>query len=190
MTSRLEGLPLDKEHFEKIFTEYYSMLCIIAYDYVRDRYIAEEMVEDTFLTIWEKRNSIAVTPAIKYYLIKATQNACLQYLRKKRPETQGIDNTVTDKLIPWSDDYPLGRLFEKELADMIDRTVESFPPQVRKVFLLSRYRDMTYSQIADLLNVSENTVKTQMKTALLRLRIALKDYLSVILWFFIKIFYF
>ena len=118
-----------------------------------------------------------VTSAIKYFLIKSTQNTCLQYLRKKKIETQSIHTILTEKMIAWSDDYPLGQLFEKELSEIIDRTIQSFPPQIQKVFLLSRYREMTYSQIATILNVSENTVKTQIKIALSRLRTAVKDYL-------------
>ena len=175
--SQIAGIPLDKKHFEEVFTKYYSMLCIIAYDYVGDRSLAEEMVQDTFLTIWEKRNSITVTPGIKQYLVKATQNTCLQYLRKKKLETQSIDTISTEKMIAWSDDYPLGQLFEKELAEIIDQTIQSFPPQIQKVFLLSRFKEMTYAQIATILNVSENTVKTQMKIALSRLRDAVKEFL-------------
>ena len=173
----MEGIPLDKEQFKKIFTKYYSTLCIIAYDYVKDKYMAEEMVGDTFLAIWEKRESIVVTPGIKYFLIKSTKNTCLQYLRKKKLETQSIDTVSTEKMILWSDDYPLGQLFEKEIMDIVEQTVQAFPPQIQKVFRLSRYNEMTYSEIAHILNVSENTVKTQIKIALSRLREALKDYL-------------
>ena len=135
----MEGLPLNKERFEEIFTKYYSMLCVIAYDYVKDKSLAEEMVSDTFLAIWEKRDSIVVTPAIKYYLIKSTQNTCLQHIRKKKLETQSIHTVPTEKWIAWSDDYPLGQLFEKEMMDIIEQTVQSFPPQIQKVFRLSRY---------------------------------------------------
>ena len=175
--SYLEGYTLGKKHFEELFIKYYMMLCIIAYDYVKDKSLAEDMVQETFLTIWDKRDSIVVTPAIKYFLVKSTQNTCLQFLRKKKIETQSIDTVSAEKLLAWSDDYPLGQLFEKEALDIVERTVNSFPPQMQKVFLLSRNKEMTYSQIAATLNVSENTVKTQIKIALSRLRVALKDYL-------------
>jgi RNA polymerase sigma-70 factor (ECF subfamily) len=175
--TQIDNTVLDEKSFDELFKKYYSMLCIVAYDYVGDKSLAEEMVQDTFLNIWEKRNTIQVTPVIKYYLVKATQNTCLQYLRKKTIETQRMDAIEADKMIAWRDDYPLGRLFEKEIAEIIEHTIQSFPPQIKKVFRLSRYREMTYPQIADLLNVSENTVKTQVKIALSRLRSALKDYL-------------
>lgn len=175
--THFDNMPLDEKFFDELFRKYYSMLCIIAHDYVGEKSLAEEMVQDTFLHVWEKRNSIVVTPAIRYLLVKSTQNTCLQYLRKRKPETQSIDSISVGEMIAWSDDYPLGHLFEKEIAAIIDGTIQSFPPQIQKVFLLSRNSDMTYMQIASILNVSENTVKTQIKIALSRLRTALKDYL-------------
>ena len=68
---------------------------------------------------------------------------------------------------------------------MIDHAIESLPPQCRKIFLLSRDEDMTYTQIAQMIDISENTVKTQIKKALQRMRIALKDYLVLLLLIFI-----
>jgi len=175
------GLLKSTEEFEKCYTAYYPMLCMIAYEYTRDNVLAEEMVGDTFLALWEKRESLQVNTSIKNYLIKSTQNTCLQYIRKKRLKTQGIEDDGAYKHIPWSDDYPLGQLFEKELTEMIDRATDALPPQCRKIFLLSRVEEMSYSQIAEVLQISENTVKTQIKTALLRLRSALKDYLPIIM---------
>ena len=82
--------------------------------------------------------------------------------------------------IPWGNDYPLGRLFEKELSGMIDTAIQSLPEQCRRVFLLSRDEELSYAQIAETLQISENTVKTHIKTALSRLRVTLKDYLASI----------
>ena len=169
------------EDFEQCYIAYYSMLCMIAYEYTRDKILAEEMVGNMFLSLWEKRASIQIDSSVKNYLIKSTKNTCLQYLRKKKLKTQILHDGVAWKHIPWSSDYPLGQLFEKELADRIEKAIESLPPQCRKIFRLSRVEEMSYSQIAASLQISENTVKTQMKTALSRLRNALKDYLPIIL---------
>ena len=176
--------PLNTEDFGNLYTEYYSMLCIIAYEYTRSKILAEEMVGETFLTLWEKRESLIINSSIKNYLIKSTQNTCLQYIRKKKIITQSIDENFVNKHIPWGDNYPLGNLFGKELSTLIDHAIESLPTQCRKIFILSRDEDMTYTQIAQMMNISENTVKTQIKKALQRLRIALKDYLLLLLLFF------
>lgn len=155
------------------------MLCMIAYEYTRDKLQAEEMVGNTFLTLWEKCESLHIKTSVKNYLIKSTQNTCLQYLRKRKLETQRLTDDFVVEHIPWSGDYPLGRLFEKELTRIIDKTVESLPPQCRKIFLLSRVEELSYHQIAETLQISENTVKTQLKKALSRLRGALKEYLPI-----------
>lgn len=171
------------EDFERCYKSYYSMLCMIAYEYTRDQIQAEEMVSHTFLTLWEKRGSLQITTSVKNYLIKSTQNTCLQYLRKRKLETQSLSDDFVAAHIPWSSDYPLGRLFAQELSGIIDKAVEALPPQCRKVFLLSRVEELSYIQIAKALQVSENTVKTQMKTALSRLRHALKEYLPIMVVF-------
>ena len=62
---------LDTEDFGNLYTEYYSMLCIIAYEYMRNKILAEEMVEDTFLALWEKRESLIINTSVKNYLIKS-----------------------------------------------------------------------------------------------------------------------
>jgi RNA polymerase sigma-70 factor (ECF subfamily) len=83
----------------------------------------------------------------------------------------------------------LGNLFEKELEGMIQDAIENLPAKCREIFLLSRDEEMTYGQIAETLNISENTVKTQVKTALSRIRIALKDYLILGAIGIIKLFF-
>jgi RNA polymerase sigma-70 factor (ECF subfamily) len=178
--------PLDAEDFGKFYTEYYSMLCMIAYEYTRNKMQAEEMVEDTFLALWEKRKSLQINTSIKNYLIKSTQNTCLQHIRKKKLMTQSFDEGFENKHISWGSDYPLGQLFEKELLSLIDKATGKLPLQCRKIFLLSRVEEMSYSQIAETLHISENTVKTQIKIALSRLRDALKDYLPIILIVMVK----
>lgn len=175
----ITDLSMDSEDFGKFYTEHYSMLYLIAFEYTRDYFLAEEMVEETFLSLWLKRDSIQINTSIKNYLIKSTQNTCLQYIRKNKQTTLYINDQFAIEHIPWGNDYPLGQLFENELTEIIKKATDALPPQCRTIFMLSRDEEMSYSQIADKLQISENTVKTQMKTALLRLRNALKDYLPL-----------
>ena len=171
---------LNTQDFGNLYERYYSMLCVIAYEFTRDKILAEEMVEETFLELWEKRDLINITSSVKNYLIKSTQNTCLQHIRRKKIYTQSLDSNIPDQ-IPWGDDYPLGMLFERELSEIIDQTIQKLPEQCRKIFLLSRDEELSYAQIAVVLGISENTVKTQIKKALLRLRISLKDYMMLLI---------
>ena len=81
----------------------------------------------------------------------------------------------------WDSDYPIGQLFEKEITEILEQGIDKLPTACRQVFLLSRDEDMKYSDIANKLGISINTVKAQMKNALARLRELLKDYLNIIL---------
>ena len=183
IVSPLHETPLNnREDFEKLYVEYYSMLCIIAFEYTRNKALAEEMVSEVFFALWKKRETIVITTSIKNYLIKSVQNTCLQYIRAKKQDVQSLDENPGFMHIPWGNDYTLGRLFEKELSQMIEAAIQSLPERCRKIFLLSRDQELSYAQIAQTLRISENTVKTQIKTALSRLRTALKDYLVSVLF--------
>lgn len=177
------------EDFEKLYEDYYAMLCMIAYEYCRDKKLAEDLVSETFMNLWERRHSIVIQTSVKNYLIKSTQNTCLQHIRKRKIETSELNDDISNMHIAWGANYPLGNLFEKELEGMIQDAIENLPAKCREIFLLSRDEEMTYGQIAETLNISENTVKTQVKTALSRIRIALKDYLILGAIGIIKLFF-
>src|SRR5690606_40373239 len=142
------------EDFEQSYKAYYGMLCMIAYEYVRDDMQAEEMVGNMFLALWEKRESLRITTSVKNYLIKSTQNTCLQHLRKRKLETVRMTDGYVPPHIPWSSDYPLGRLFEREVADIIHETIRTLPPKCKQIFILSRVEELSYQQIAETLQVS------------------------------------
>lgn len=175
--------------FEKLFDDYYAMLCLIAGDILKNKQLAEEIVDEVYVTLWQKRDSIQINKSIRAYLVKSVQNRCFNWLDQTKTERLLFSNSVETSQydsIRWSDDYPLGNLLEQELQKVIQESVESLPEQCRTVFLLSRDRELTYDEIAAHLNISVNTVKTQMKIALSKLREALQEYLPVLLLFILS----
>jgi RNA polymerase sigma-70 factor (ECF subfamily) len=84
-------------------------------------------------------------------------------------------------LLAWDSDYPLGQLYEKDVLEILDQGINKLPDSCREIFLLSRNDDLKYADIAEKQGISVNTVKTQMKIALSRLRDNLKDYLVILL---------
>jgi RNA polymerase sigma-70 factor (ECF subfamily) len=86
-----------------------------------------------------------------------------------------------DSLMNNGDDYPLSELIETEMMEMLERAITKLPPQCRNIFIMSREREMTHQEIARDLNVSVNTVHTQIKRALDKIRIEMKDYLLLLL---------
>jgi len=171
--------------FEELYKQYYIFLCFIAEHIVRNPSDAEEIVSDVFVKLWNIREKINITTSIKAYLVKAVLNTSINYIERSK-----ISNKLTDslsnsdyELLAWDSDYPLGQLYEKEIMNILDQGISKLPDACRQIFILSRNEDMKYSDIADKLGISVNTVKTQMKIALARLRETLKDYLMILLFF-------
>ena len=170
----------DLSAYESLFHDYYVMLSIIAKSFVKNNELAEELVNDVFVKIWERREFFLINTSLRAYLAKSVQNRCINYLRQNRKKTnlrEPLTENMNYEMLRWSDDYPLDKLMEKELADDIEKSVAKLPERCRQIFLLSRDKGLQYDQIAENLNISVNTVKAQMKIALSKLREYLREYL-------------
>jgi RNA polymerase sigma-70 factor, ECF subfamily len=172
--------------FEELYRRYYIFLCLLAEHIVRNPSDAEEIVSDVFVKLWNLRQKIDITTSIKGYLVKAVRNTSLNYLEKSKSKNRlTIQLSAADnEILAWESDYPLGQLFEKEIGSILEESVCKLPDGCREIFMLSRNQDLTYNDIACKLSISVNTVKTQMKIALSKLRENLKDYLKILLIIF------
>lgn len=173
----------DMVAFEQLYNRYYVFLCVIAEHIVKNSSDAEEIVSDVFLKLWSIREKIEINSSVKGYLVKAVQNTSLNYIERNRFINSNSErlSSSDNSLLAWDSDYPLGRLYEKEIIEVLENAVASLPEACRNVFLLSRKDNLKYSDIACKLEISVNTVKTQMKIALAHLRKDMKDYLTILL---------
>ncbi|RKU64301.1 RNA polymerase sigma-70 factor [Parabacteroides sp. AF17-3] len=168
----------DHKTFEYLFKKYYVFLCYEARSYVTEKQIIEELVGDVFRWLWENRETLVITTSIRAYLVRAVHNACLSYLRKNQSEYIELDANVADKNALYSlDESPLDYVLSKELIERVNKAVKDLPPQYKKVFELSRYKNLTYAEISEEMGVSVNAVKLYQKKALAQLRQVLKEYL-------------
>jgi RNA polymerase sigma-70 factor (ECF subfamily) len=174
----------DLNAFEELYRQYYVFLCLISEKMVRDPADAKEIVSDVFVRLWNIREKIEINTSVKGYLIKAVRNTSLNYLGQKRQDSKLTDRLDDSdyQLYAWSSDYPLGLLFEEEARKILDQSIDSLPAACREIFLLSRNEELKYCEIAEKLGISVNTVKTQLKIALSRLREALKEYLLILIF--------
>jgi RNA polymerase sigma-70 factor (ECF subfamily) len=159
-------------------------LCLVAEHIVRNPSDAEEIVSDVFVKLWNIRDQIDITTSIKWYLVKAVRNTSINYLDKNKTSNNlTISLSASDyEILAWDSDYPLGQLYQIEILTILDNSINELPDSCKEIFLLSRDKDMKYVQIAGKLGISINTVKTQMKIALARLRESLKDYLMILIF--------
>ena len=169
----------DEHALESLFREHFTSLCQFAAGFVKDDEIAREIVQDSFVTLWEKRLTIDVSRSVKSYLSTAVRNKCLNYLRDHKKfsnDLLALENLSTDAGYEIAD-----RLVESDILLQIEQAMDELPEKCREIFRLSRIQNLKYQQIADHLRISVKTVESQMSKALQHMRVRLAEYLPLIL---------
>ncbi len=163
-----------------MFQTYYPGLLNFAKKYVREKNAAEEIVDDLFIHLWEIRKKLQIRDSLEAYLFRSVYNRCISYIRNKNKQanlTSEIALSLDNKLysIPETSTSPLNQIINKELRDQLNQALNELPEKCREIFILSREYGLKYEEIAEKLNISKNTVKTQLKIALKRLRESLRN---------------
>lgn len=168
----------DRVVFEQIFREYYPLLCSHARRYILDKSTAEEVVQDFFCKIWEKRAEIQVNTSFNNYLYKSVINHCYNHFRKVETERKIIDYSSEDL----SEVQTVhSTMHSSELDNRLSSALLQLPEKRREIFEMSRFDGLKYHEIAEKLNISVKTVETQMTRSLEFLRKYLKEYITTIL---------
>lgn len=167
----------NQKGFQQFFGEYYSLLCVVAYDYVKDDFAAETIVGDVMLAIWKRRDMLNDITSLKAYLIKSVRNRSIDYIRQNNFITKNsIANYEFDATLT-ANDHLIDAIIYKELEIELDKAITKLPQECCNVFCMSRFDDFSYDEIAEKLDISINTVKYHMKRALSSLRKDLKEYM-------------
>jgi RNA polymerase sigma-70 factor (ECF subfamily) len=157
------------------------MLYHLCVEYTQNTHIAEEIVQDTFMKLWEVRKMIHRESNIGNFLYTIAKNKCLNHLREqqtmliaqKNPDFLERQLNI-DALIEIGDQW----IHFEELKVLIASVIGKMPENIRKVFMMSRYEDKKYKEIAQQLNISIKTVESRITKALIILRKAFDDYNS------------
>lgn len=168
----------DPKAFENLFHEYYDSLCSYAFHFLKEQAGAEEIVQDIFFTLWQKRESLDIKVSLKAYLYQATKNRCLNLIKhiEIRENYKTHNQNVRDER-----ELSLENTMEEmELNTIIQEAISSLPKERQKIFRLSRFEDLKYKEIAEELNISIKTVENQMSKALKFLREQLSEYLPIL----------
>ena len=170
----------DREAFEKIFREYYKRLHGFAYTYVEERTAAEDIVQSVFLKIWSDRGNWDPPGTVKQYLFAAVRNEALNQLRHQKIVSETQDDVIL-KFRELNQEKAENLAETEALRLKIEEGILELPHRCRQIFLLNRRSGLTYTEIADYLGISINTVNTQMGRALKSLRDTLSDYLPALI---------
>lgn len=185
----INGLILgDEETYISLFREYYVCLCSYSRRYVGRKDIAEEIVSDTFLKIWETRESLQINTSVKAYLFQAVCNNSLNYLRKLKKEhtlDEYFLETSSENIgfATTSEEIEEQSLTMESINEKIEEAVSQLPEQQQKAFRLKRFEGKKTKEVAEIMGLSVKTIEMHLSKATLNLRKTLKDYLPSFLLF-------
>jgi RNA polymerase sigma-70 factor (ECF subfamily) len=167
----------DQKAFDTLFRRYYPMLCAYGHRFV-ELEDAEEIVEDSLLWIWENRETLVIESSLNSYLFKMVYRRALNKLAHI-DATQRADTRFYEEMQEMLQDTDYYQI--EELAKRIEDAVAALPESYRVAFVMHRFRDMSYKEIAETLGVSPKTIDYRIQQALKQLRMDLKDYLPLLL---------
>jgi RNA polymerase sigma-70 factor, ECF subfamily len=159
--------------FRWVFNAYYEKLCQYAFTILKDMDEAEDIVQAMFIKIWEQRKNLEVKQSMQSYLFKSVYHKCINLIEHRgiKQKYQEHGKHVMKNEVQWPETFP------HELEDNIKSVINKLPPQCRTIFMMSRYEELRYAEIAAKLNISVNTIENQISKALKILREELKDVL-------------
>lgn len=158
----------DEHAFSVLFFNYLPVLQSFAVKFSKSDEDAEEIIQESFLRIWLNRDKLLDVINIKAYLYKYVSNECLTYLRRKLKEDKVIDRFREKQ--PNSSDVTSESIHLNEITRIINVAVDQLPSQRKKIYQLSRQEGKTIPEIAELLDISQNTVKNALVIALKAIR--------------------
>ncbi len=187
----LHGLIIgDEETYVFLFREYYVSLCSYSRRYVGRKDIAEEIVSETFMKIWENRNTLKINSSIKGYLFHAVCNNSLNYLRILKRENivetyfrdPKFENMGVAEILEETEEQSL---ILENISTKIEEAVSQLPRQQQSVFRLKRQEGKKIREVAQLMGLSVKTVEMHLSKASINLQHKLKNYLPSFLLFMI-----
>ncbi len=171
----------DTNAFDRLFSSYYQPLLRFISSILWDIDAAEDILQDMFLNIWKTRERLDPTKNIESYLFRSAKNAALNYLRHKKVEKKyikpfslelftvsnnAVEKEETEATFPSSEDQYINDFLKTE----IQKALQSLPERIRRAFYLSRYEELSHTQIAEIMEISPKTVNNHIVQALKQLR--------------------
>lgn len=174
--------------FGKIYATYLHKVQFFANSYLHDFDLAKNVAHDVFVSFWEKWDDIDFEREILPYLLTLTKNKCLNILRKDKVAKKFQDFSKINYNKEFLDyialkDSSATRLYSNEVETILSLTMNEMPDKVREAFYLSRFNNMKYEEIANMLGVSVKTIENRIMSALKILRVNFKDYLPQLIGF-------
>jgi len=157
----------DKQTFRLLFENYYKVLILYATSLTKNETKAEDLVQNAYINLWTKRDTLEIRSSIKSYLYKSVYNLFINDYRKElRNDTvlEKIHYDVLQQSIQ-EEEHSIKRKLE-----WINKEINALPPKSKEIFVMNKKRGLTYKEISKILDISENTVESHISRALKRIR--------------------
>ncbi len=178
-----------KQGMDILFRTYYTPLCSHAVRFVYSKQVAEDLVSEVFFQFFRTAAYIDITTSYAGYLFRSVRNEAFSYLKREFGKTTLLDGAVESDQIA-NREQPDMEVHFNHLFRKINDTVAELPPQCQRVFLMSRFENKKYHEIAAELQIAPKTVEVHISKALKYLRLKLKnEWLSVALILFSQALY-
>jgi RNA polymerase sigma-70 factor (family 1) len=161
----------NQQALKLIYQKYWQRLFLSAYSVLKDREACEDIIQEIFIQLWERRETLKITYSLEAYLFSATRYQVFHII-KKLPGRPELFANLEERLLADAPDIPL---YIKDLQQRINLAVDSLPDKCKTIYKLSREQYLSYKAIADQLHISEKTVENQLSIAFKKLREALGD---------------
>lgn len=164
----------DQQAFKQVYACFYKRLYHFALAIVKTREVAEEIAEDVFVKIWQNRAQAGAIKNIRVYLYTATKNRSLNYLSQK---ARAAVTEPFDYINIEIDDTALSPeqvMITAEMFKRIQQAVDALPPRCKMIFKLVREDGLKYKEVAEILNISVNTIDAQMAIAVKKISASLQ----------------
>jgi len=180
----------DEHSFKLIFNFFYPRLYYFIHSYIPNDDLAENIVQDTFFTLWSKRGDLKHDSNINAWLYTVARNNCLKKIRGSKAKRSNIFAQLSELELEMNmealAEIDTSELTFREIEQIIENTLGGLPPQCRKIFQLSRFENKKNREIAQELEISVKAVENQITKALKIFRGSLKDYLPLAAYLFIS----
>jgi len=167
----------DETAFELLFRFYYAGLVVFAKQFTFDQDESEDIVQNFYIRLWEKRGNLKSADSLKSYFFQSVKNSCLNFLKQQKVKEKSIQTLLSleNNLLYDPDLY-----IASELQGKVKQCVDSLPERNREVFKMSRFEGLKNEEIAEKLNISKRTVETHISNSIKILKVELKDYAGLL----------
>ena len=169
--------------YKYVYLKYYDRLCIYILNFTQDRTLAEDIVQDTFLTLWIKKETLQLDRSLNGYLYKLAYNKFVDIYRKTKKMDSQLENIRREALIELLENND--DTYYKKLS-MVEHAIEELPTRCKEIFILNKINGLRYKEIAEKLGISTKTVENQIGKALSFIRKQIDTTLLNLFMFFKK----